>query len=253
MKKYLLMLVAAAGSLAMNAQQNPIETYFSDFLSNEEFTQITFSGKMFEMANHIEATNEEEEELLEAFRMIKGVAVVASEDKGSSRANYTQARKRPGTEFESLVTINDKDGNAEVLIKEQNGVVTEVLVIAGGEEGFAVVGIWGEIDLNTLAELTREFQLSMMENYDAEAATAGRDVSMFPNPAPGGQVSVDLPQDLEGAMVRIHNMNGTLITERSVTSTRVQFDTANLSNGTYIVSVTKGNNTVFTEQLIISK
>ncbi len=246
------MMLILVSSAAM-AQSNPIDRYFQDWSSDTAFTKITFSGKMFEMANYVDAETEEEKEMLETFRMIKGICVVMREGADFGEQAFIQARKRPDAKFESLVVIEDQRGKAEVLISEANGTVEEVIVIAGGKEGFAVVGVWGDIELNKLANLAREMQVEMMKDFDADAAKAGKDVSFFPNPAGNGPLTVDLPTELKDARVQIFDQQGRMVTEQRATGTRIQLSTAELTQGTYILAVTKGNNRVFSEQLIIQK
>ena len=247
-----MLLILCIGGAA-SAQQNPIERFYDKYQNDTNFTKIEFSGKMFEMANHIEAETDEEKEFLETFKMIEGVSVLAAEDFPNAKQEFRTAVKVPTSDFETLVSIEDKEGQAEVFIKESQGTVSEVLIVAGGEMGFAVVGIWGEISLNRLADITREIQLDMMKSYDGEAAQAGRDVTLFPNPVSTGNITLDIPAELNGGMVRIHDLNGRLITEKNVTAERIQLESSVLSNGTYIVSVSKGNNRVFTEQLVVQK
>lgn len=253
MKKITLLLCAIASGLALIAQQNPLETYFSDLLADENNTQVMFSGKMFEMSLHIEADNEEEAEFLEAISMIDGVCLVANDEVEDTNDIFDQVRKRPRKAFENLVTISDKEGQAEVLIKEENGLVSEVLIIAAGQEGFMVVGIWGHIELNALAAIAREMQVTAMRDFDADAAGAGRDITMYPNPSADGKVSLTLPDALLGATVKVRDMSGKLLLEERVTSERIQLNTEPLKTGTYLVSVNKGSHQVFSEALIITR
>lgn len=253
MKKLFPLLMLILVSSAAIAQSNPVDRYFQDWSADTSFTKITFSGKMFEMANHVEGETEEEKEMLEAFRMIDGICVLMREGESFGQEAFIQAQKRPDAKFENLVTIEDQRGKAEVLISEANGTVDEVIIIAGDNEGFAVVGVWGEIELNKLASLAREMQVEMMKDFNADAAKAGKDVSFFPNPAGNGPVTVDLPAELKDARVQIFDQQGRLITEQRATGTRVQLSTAELADGNYVLAVTKGNNCVFSEQLIVRK
>jgi hypothetical protein len=253
MKKMLSLAAAALFSVALVAQSNPIDRYYQDWSNDTAFTKITFSGKMFEMANHIEGESEDEKEMLETFRMIEGICILMQDGEGVGEQAFLQARKRPDAKFENLVTIEDQRGKAEVLISEANGSVDEVIVIAGGKEGIAVVGVWGDIELNKLANLAREMQVEMMKDFDADAAKAGKDVSFFPNPAGNGPLTVDLPEELKDARVQIFDQQGRMVTEQRATGTRVQLSTTELADGNYVLAVTKGNNRVFSEQLIVRK
>jgi len=252
MKKILFSLLGVALTLGAFAQ-NPIDRIYSDFAANDDFTKITISGKMFEMANHIEVENIEDQEMVDAFGMIEGVSIVASDSMQNVHATFQSAVQRAGGNFENLMTIDDKKGKAEILINERNGVVKEVLIIAGGDDGFVIAALWGDIDLAKLATITRELQIDMMKNYDGEAAEAGRKVNMYPNPSASGQITIDIPNELQNAMVTVFDLSGKIVLERNATGNKFQFPSSELSNGTYVVKVSKGNNIVFTETLIVQK
>ncbi|MFT4879012.1 MAG: hypothetical protein ACJAU0_000773 [Flavobacteriales bacterium] len=252
MKKILFSLLGVALTLGAFAQ-NPIDRIYSDFAANDDFTKITISGKMFEMANHIEVENIDNQEMVDAFSMIEGVSIVATDSIQNARSTFQSAVQRAGGSFENLMTIDDKKGKAEILINERNGVVKEVLIIAGGDDGFVIAALWGDIDLAKLATITRELQIDMMKDYDGEAAEAGRKVNMYPNPSASGQITVDIPSELKNAMVTVFDLTGKVVLERNANGSQFQFSSSDLSNGTYVVKVAKGNNIVFTEQLIIQK
>lgn len=252
MKKIILSLLSVVLSLGAFAQ-NPIDRIYSDFAANDDFTKITISGKMFEMANHIEVENVEDQEMVDAFSMIEGVSIVATDSMVNAREVFKSAVQRANGSFENLMTIDDKKGKAEILINERNGVVSEVLIVAGGDDGFVIAALWGEIDLAKLATITRELQIDMMKDYDGEAAEAGRKVNMYPNPTASGQITIDIPNELQNATVTVFDMTGKIVLEQKANSNKFQFPSSQLSNGTYVVKVSKGNNIVFTETLIVQK
>lgn len=252
MKKILFSLLGVALTLGAFAQ-NPIERIYSDFASNDDFTRITISGKMFEMANHIQVENASDQEMVDAFSMIEGVSILATDSMVNVREAFNSAVKKANGSFENLMTIDDKKGKAEILINERNGVVKEVLIIAGGDDGFVIAALWGEIDLAKLATITRELQIDMMKDYDGEAVEAGRKVKMYPNPAANGEITIDIPADLANAKVTVFDLTGKVVMERTANGNKVQFTSSTLSNGTYIVKVSKGNNIVFTEKLIVQR
>ena len=56
-----------------------------------------------------------------------------------------------------------------ISITEENGIISELIMVAGGKERFALVSIFGEINLkeiSKLASLMRVNQLKYLENLD---------------------------------------------------------------------------------------
>ncbi|MFT6726872.1 MAG: hypothetical protein ACJAV7_001322, partial [Flavobacteriales bacterium] len=147
MKKIAITLMMAAVSMVSFAQSNAITEYFSDFESQEDFTKVNVTGKMFEMTLELEGADADEQALLDALSNIEGLTLIGTESTENAVALFEDAISRPGNDFEVLMTVDDKDGNAVFYVREDNGVIAELLVIARGENEFGVATIWGEIDL----------------------------------------------------------------------------------------------------------
>ena len=73
MKKIVYSLILILTANIVNAQENAVSKYFSDYSSNEDFTKISISGAMFQLATHIEVEDADEEELKDAISKIKGM------------------------------------------------------------------------------------------------------------------------------------------------------------------------------------
>ena len=93
MKKWITTAAIIALTTSAFAQQkNAVQSYYSDLTSDESYTQITISGKMFEMMAHIEVENEEEQELKDAVSGIQGIQVVMKDSVPNSKSQYQEAR-----------------------------------------------------------------------------------------------------------------------------------------------------------------
>jgi hypothetical protein len=254
MKKLLLATIAIATMSASFGQKNAIEKYFSDYQSQEEFTKVHVTAKMFELALHLEGTDVEEQELLEAIGKIEGLTVLANETTEQGKTLFAEATKRPGREFEELMTVQDKDAEVVFLINESSGVIDEVLIIVGTSEEFAVIDIWGEIDLKQLRRMTESFQLSGMKYFDEEMIEAKAEVNFYPNPVSQGKnATLVVPESLKGCSMQIHDLQGKKVDERKLTSTNNSVNLSKLPAGSYVISLTKDNVKLYTEKMVISK
>ncbi len=254
MKKLVLFSLVALFSTTSFSQQNAISKYFSDYNAQEEFTKVEVSGKMFELAEHIAVEDANDQELMEALPKIEGLTLLAQEDIDNALDLFKESSKRPGSEFEELMTINDKDAQVKFLINESNGIVTEMLVFFASDREFGLVDVWGEIDLAQVGKLASAFQMKEFEHFDEELAEKKRFVNYYPNPIAVGQVgTLEIPESLEGCQMKIHDFSGKLISEEKVNSTSVDVNLSGLAAGTYVLTLYDGSTKFYSEKIFIER
>ncbi|HEX3007790.1 MAG TPA: DUF4252 domain-containing protein, partial [Bacteroidales bacterium] len=75
---------------------------------------------------------------------------------------YTEIMKDlPVREYKELMVIKEKGQDVKFLVKDANGKITELLLIAGGKEN-ALICIQGNIDLKSLAQLSKSMNIQGM-------------------------------------------------------------------------------------------
>ena len=169
MKKLVLTMVMAVFALGANAQDDAISKYFSKYASDESFTHINFSGKMFQMISKIEYGDADEQKMIEeSLGKIKRVQVLGKEKGADGRKMYTEAIKLvEGKGFEELMSVRDDDKDIRVLIKEKNNKINELFMVMGGDSEFGLLSIVGDgIDLNALYKLSKKIGMQGFEELE---------------------------------------------------------------------------------------
>lgn len=254
MKHLVIAAIALFSVTAVSAQKNAIEKYYSDFEQLDEFTKVNVTSKMFELAIHVEGKTEEEQELIEAISNIEGLEVIAKENAENAMALFTEAIKRPGRDFEELMTVDDKEAQVLFLINESGGVIDELLVICGTDDEFAIVDIWGEIDLKQVRKMTEAFTKYGMSYMDEQLVEAREQINYYPNPVKEGQNgTLNVPAELKGATMQIHDTNGREVLNRQVNDLTTDVDLDELKAGTYVLSITHDNIKLFTQKVVVVK
>ena len=163
-------IIVAVGMLMMvNAAfaQDAISKFFSKYQSDESFSQVTVSSKMFGLFTNLEADSPEDKEVLDAISKLKGLRILAKEDARNARALYAEAFKLiPAKEYEELMSVRDKDKDMKFLIKESGGKISELLMIMGGNEDFMILSLFGEIDLKQVSRIGKKMDVKGLENLD---------------------------------------------------------------------------------------
>ncbi|WP_424961698.1 DUF4252 domain-containing protein [Ekhidna sp.] len=169
MKKVVLtIMILSVTSVAFS--QQVVSKYMDKYENDETFTKVSVSSKMFSLFSEMEGSEEDEQLFYDITSKLKGMKVIASEKVSSPKSMYDGAVsdvEKAG--FEELMTVKDAEENVKISIREKGGIIEELILVAGGKEKFAMVSIYGEIDLkqiSKLASLMRVNQLKYLENID---------------------------------------------------------------------------------------
>lgn len=164
MKKLLMGMVMLVGSVSAKAQGDAVTKFFSKYQDNAEFTQVTVSSKMFGLFTNMEVEKPEDKEILEAISKIKGLRVIAKDDARDSRELYKEALSIVPKDYEELMFVRDKDQDMKFLIKESGGKISELLMIAAGNDDFKMLSLFGEIDLKKVSKIGSKMSIDGLEH-----------------------------------------------------------------------------------------
>lgn len=160
------MLVVVATTLSM-AQGEIVNKYFDKFANNEEFVKVSVSSKMFSLFTELEAGSPEEEEFLKAVSKLKGMKMIVGDSITNGASLYADALKEvKNGGFEELMMVRDAEENFQFSIKEKGGVISELLMVAGGKKQFIVMSIYGEIDLKNISKIARSMNVTGLQNLE---------------------------------------------------------------------------------------
>lgn len=166
MKKVIVGVMMMAASVAVQAQ-DAVSKFFSKYQNDESFSQVNISSKMFSLMANLDVENPEDKEVVDMISKIKGLRILAKEEARNSRELYKEALGMiPTKEFEELMTVRDKDKDMKFFIKEAGGKISELVMIAGGNEEFMVLSLFGEIDLKQVSKISKRMNIEGLENLE---------------------------------------------------------------------------------------
>ena len=160
MKKISLGLSMFLLSLTMMGQGTVITKYMNQYGGNEKFTKVSVSQKMFSMFTNLEAGSPAEKEFLQAVSKLKGLKVIMADSIPNSMVIYKQAVADVNkAAYEELVTVNDARGNLLFSTKESNGIISELIMVAGTKKQFVMISLYGDIDLKTISKMAQQMHV----------------------------------------------------------------------------------------------
>ncbi len=160
MKKISLFISMFLISITMMAQGTVITKYMNQYAGNEKFTKVSVSQKMFSMFTNLEAGSPAEKEFLKAVSKLKGLKVLMADSIPNSTAVYKQAVADVNkAAYEELVSVNDARGNMLFSTKESNGIISELIMVAGGKNQFIMISLYGDIDLKNISKIAQQMRV----------------------------------------------------------------------------------------------
>ncbi len=162
MKKTVFIFALILAPLLVNAQGSPVDKLFEKYSGLEGYTSVYISRYMFSLFANIETEDKEMENIL---GKLTGIRILASEKAQNTGVNFfTEVmRDLPAHEYEELMVVREKDQDFKFLIREKEGIITELLMVAGGASNNALISIQGNIDLATISKLSRSMKIEGLD------------------------------------------------------------------------------------------
>ncbi len=165
MKQFILLVLGMTLCIGLMAQEkSAIDTYFSEYSQNENFTSIKISPGLFKLMANM-ADDEDIKEMRKAISNFQGIKILAYEGEGGTKAlDYFQSADRTlvSNRFEELMTIESGTDNVKFLVDQvDDEIIRELLLIAGDEEDFVLIDIKGDINLKAFADATESMEIDI--------------------------------------------------------------------------------------------
>ncbi len=167
MKKTTTTILSLMLVLGAMAQGEVVSKYFDQFADNENYVKASISSKMFSLFTELEAGSDEEKEFLQAVSKLEGMKILYGDSVANAKKLYNEGIaevKKAG--FEELMTVLDAEENFHFAIKEKSGIIKELIMVSGGKKGFAVLSLFGEIDLKNISKIARNMKVDGLSNLE---------------------------------------------------------------------------------------
>ncbi len=149
-------------SATVFAQDNAIDKYFSQYVSDARFSVVYISPQMFSMIGDfnmgdIEVGNDQEAAVIKDIsKGIKSLRILST-DKTPDKFYQEFKSKINTAEYEVLMTVKDKDGgNVEFLAKGAKDNTVDELLLLSHDDEFVMISFIGKIDLSKVSKLKRD-------------------------------------------------------------------------------------------------
>ncbi|MDO9552407.1 DUF4252 domain-containing protein [Rhodonellum sp.] len=144
------------------AQDDAIVNFFSKYMEDDRFSRVYISSKMMQMAGGFlksegQSSDKDVKDLGVLISKVKGIRILSAENT-NGKPLYTEALSTLSkNKYEDLMDVANKDSNTKFMVREENGLVKELLMISGSADSFTLLSMLGNFtyqDLNILADKT---------------------------------------------------------------------------------------------------
>ena len=154
MRKTILIMIVLLSSATLSA--NGFITQFIERYSEENrpLNNVNIGKKMLDKM----AANTEDEELKNAFRELKSIRIVSSENAKDSRYYFHKANElvtEAFSDYEEVVSVNEKDSKISVWMKKEDEDKQDLILISLDENSkLTIITVSGKIDFHSFSKLS---------------------------------------------------------------------------------------------------
>lgn len=164
-----VVLVMLSGLIVIQAQ-DAIQKYFTKYADDPSFTTIVISEKMFQLFANLEMEDGETKDVQNAINGLTGIKILAfdqEEDEDVERSFRIQDEIRKlGKEYELLMSVDENDEKIRFYIVEEGSQIKELFMMVGGNSTFFMMSLMGDIDLESVAKLSGNLNISGVNYLD---------------------------------------------------------------------------------------
>jgi len=147
-------------------QNSAVDKVFDKYSGKEGYTTVYISSFMFNMLNSLETDDPEFDEFKKATAGIQSIKIL-TQDGGDSEAFGAELLEMlPRSEYKEMMVVKDQDEDVLFLAREQDGKITEFLLIVSGGGEDALIAIQGDIDLESISSIAAGLDMPGFENLE---------------------------------------------------------------------------------------
>jgi len=170
MKKFIsagIMAVFMVLSFTGQAQNDAIQRYFEKYMNDDRFDMVYISPKMFSMVSKIELESDQiDPEVMDIIKELKGMRVLSYDGPESPKFYKEAIEKINLNEYEELLVARDGDEQIHIRVKESGDIVSELILLVGGKDEFALISFIGNVDLKKVGKLGKVLDIKHVEELE---------------------------------------------------------------------------------------
>lgn len=169
MKNFFCVIILVASSIVATAQSRAIREFHDRFRDTGKYFTVHIEGGLLKFLSNVESDDQDTRAFLDAIRKIESIDLHAIDRRevNFDDKDVEQFRKSVSREkFDEMMKVRDGSSNIDFLIKENNGRISDLLMIVDDVNEFLLLNFSGDIDLAALARLSKDLDIKGAEHLD---------------------------------------------------------------------------------------
>lgn len=156
MKKLLFLLALAALPFLCFAQNKAIKEFYQKYSQYDNLLDIKLQGGLLNLVANKTIENGDKE----VVRKIAAIRVLIMEDGQTvKKEDYNQLIQSAQSDaYEALIKVRDGNDHIEILVREENNLITNVLLLINGENNFVMLSLEGKLQFSDLNNIDLDLQ-----------------------------------------------------------------------------------------------
>jgi hypothetical protein len=166
MKKTIVVMTFLLVSVSAFCQNDLISNIFNKYSGKEGFTTVSITGDMLKLM-----TQAEQERRDTVFNSkLTEVKILALEKNSCDQVPAIDLRtevydKLDKSVYKEMINVKQSNEDVVIMMKETNGHISEILIIAGGKSDNALIQVKGDLLLSEMAELAGKYPMQGFEHF----------------------------------------------------------------------------------------
>ncbi len=240
MKKNLLFLaMLLMTSRTAFSQQVPLQDFIDKYKQEKAFSYAFLSKDLFEVVAKSSIEAKDWKKLQRVVQNIGSLRILAADSIDNAISFYREAMGHiKGSDLEELLAVQDGKEKVRIWAKEEQGVVTDLVLLVSSLEEFVLVCFAGNLELGNLSELAALLNAEDAVSLAQTSKAIALDFKVFPNPTIGDFSLEYADTVVKAATLSIFDQNGRLLsTEVLSDNTSRQFSLRDYPAGMYWVQL----------------
>ena len=166
MKRLILLMFLAFVMVEAIGQNSAVDKLFEKYSGKDGYTSILISKYMFSLFSDVDPNNKEFNDIVGKLNSIK---ILASDSANNSEVNFYKEimKELPIKDYKELMVVKEKNSEIKFLVKDNNGLIVELLLVVGGKSDNVLICIQGDnINLKNIAKLSKSMKINGLENLE---------------------------------------------------------------------------------------
>lgn len=165
MRRIVIFLAAVLIPTALSAQ-DLLDKLIQKYQNQDDFVVVNITGNLFKIMANAEHDDPEAAYWSENLSSIRILAYEGSIEKNRPDFHEIVQKELDLGKYKELMTVKEKDESVNFWVKEGNGKIIELLLVASGDDENAIISILGNIDMAKVASINSSLHMNQLEHLE---------------------------------------------------------------------------------------